>query len=80
MAALERFEDAYVEQRYPPNPPAALVSSTSVRILEAVLGPEGVEQILTHTWARLHVVTALCRGCPPWSTPASSCSGWGSPP
>jgi hypothetical protein len=62
VAALERFEDAYVEQRYPPKPPAALVSATSDRILEAVLGQEGVEQILTHPWARLHVVTALCRG------------------
>jgi hypothetical protein len=62
VAALERFEAAYVEQRYPPKPPPALVSATSDAILDTVLGKEGVEQILSHPWARLHVVTALCRG------------------
>lgn len=62
VAALERMEAAYVEQRYPPRPPPSLVSTTSSRILDSMLGPEGVEQILSHPWARLHVVTALCRG------------------
>jgi hypothetical protein len=62
LAALERFETAYVEQRYPPKPPPSLVSATSGRILDDVLGREGAEQILNHPWARLHVVTALCRG------------------
>lgn len=62
VAALDRFETAYVEQRYPPRPPPALVSATSGRILDDVLGREGADQILNHPWARLHVVTALCRG------------------
>jgi hypothetical protein len=62
VAALERFENAYVEQRYPPKPPPALVSETSGRILDDVLGRDGAEQILSHPWARLHVMTALCRG------------------
>jgi len=62
VAALRRFEAAYIDQRYPPKPPPALVSETSERILDALLGDEGVEEILHHPWARLHVVTALCRG------------------
>jgi len=62
VAALERMEHAYVEQRYPPRPPPSLVSATSDAILSAVLGPQGAEQILGHPWARLHIVTALCRG------------------
>jgi hypothetical protein len=62
VAALERMEHAYVEQRYPPRPPPSLVSATSGAILDAMLGPRGVEQILGHPWARLHIVTALCRG------------------
>ncbi|WP_224371242.1 patatin-like phospholipase family protein [Hyalangium versicolor] len=62
VAALERMEEAYVLQRYPPKPPPSLVSATSDRILDTVLGRDGVEQILGHPWARLHIVTALCRG------------------
>lgn len=62
VAALERFEAAYVEQSYPPRPSPARVSETSGRILDTVLGEGGVEQVLAHPWARLHVVTALCRG------------------
>jgi hypothetical protein len=62
VAALDRFEAAYVEQRYPPRPPAALVTQTSAHILEQLLGERGAQQLLTHPWARLHVVTARCRG------------------
>ncbi|HLL84551.1 MAG TPA: patatin-like phospholipase family protein [Longimicrobium sp.] len=62
VAALERMEAAYLDQRYPPKPPPSLVSETSSRILAAILGERGEEQILSHPWARLHVVTTLCRG------------------
>jgi hypothetical protein len=62
VAALRRFEEAYIDQRYPPRPPPELVSTTSARILEALLGEGGDEELLTHPWARLHVVTARCRG------------------
>ncbi|AKF86242.1 hypothetical protein SAMN05443572_103333 [Myxococcus fulvus] len=62
VAALHRFEAAYIDQRYPPKPSPALVSETSERILDALLGDDGVEEILRHPWARLHVVTALCKG------------------
>lgn len=62
LAAQARMREAYIEQRYPPRPPPSLVSTTSARILDEVLGPHGAEEILQHPWARLHVVTTLCRG------------------
>jgi Patatin-like phospholipase len=62
VAALDRFEEAYVQQRYPAKPSAAQVTETSARILERLLGETGAQEILTHRWARLHVVTARCRG------------------
>jgi hypothetical protein len=62
LAAQARMLEGYIEQRYPPKPPPALVSATSERILDAMLGADGAEHILSHPWARLHVVTTLCRG------------------
>lgn len=62
VAALERFAETYIEQRYPPKPPPSLVSTTSQGILDALLGPDGEEQLLSHPWARLHVITTRCRG------------------
>jgi hypothetical protein len=62
LAALERTREAYIEQRYPVEPSAPLVTETSKLILDTLLGPTGVEEILSHPWARLHVVTAECRG------------------
>lgn len=62
VAAMKRFADAYLDQRYPPKPPPSLVSETSARILDVVLGPDGAEEILAHPWARLHVVTTRCKG------------------
>ena len=38
VAALERFADAYVAQRYPSKPPPAEVSRQSAGILDAILG------------------------------------------
>ncbi|NPD27908.1 patatin-like phospholipase family protein [Corallococcus sp. AB004] len=62
VAALKRFADAYLEQRYPPKPSPSLVSERSATILDSLLGPDGMEEILTHPWARLHVVTTRCKG------------------
>jgi hypothetical protein len=62
VAALARFREAYLAQRYAAPPSAAEVSRVSEGILEALLGPIGAEEILSHPWARLHVVTARTRG------------------
>lgn len=71
VAALARGHAAYIEQRYDhPRPTPVEVSAVSARILDVLLGPHGVEEILGHPWARLHVITAECRG------PAASEHPW----
>jgi hypothetical protein len=61
-AALARGHDAYIEQRYERKPTAAEVSEVSARILDSLLGPTGADEIVSHPWMRLHVITAECRG------------------
>lgn len=62
LAALARAHEAYIEQRYDADPPAAVVSATSRRILDVLLGDHGADEILANDVRRLHVVTAACRG------------------
>ena len=62
VAALARGHDAYIEQRYDTKPTPAEVTEVSARILDALLGPTGADEILAHPWARLHVLTTECRG------------------
>lgn len=62
VAALARGHEAYIEQRYDRKPTAAEATAVSARVLDALLGPAGTDEILAHPWARLHVVTAACRG------------------
>ena len=61
-AAIERLREGYIEQRYPTKPGPDRVSATSASILDGMLGETGEAEILAHPWARLHVITAECRG------------------
>jgi hypothetical protein len=61
LAAIERFEAAYLDQRYGPKPSAQEVSAAAQRILDIVLGENGAAEILAHPWLRLNIVTARCR-------------------
>jgi len=63
VAALARGHYAYVhEQRYSPRPSTREVSAVLGRALDHLLGPTGVDEILAHPWARVHVITAQGRG------------------
>ena len=63
VAALARGHHAYIyEQRYSPRPSAREVTEVLGRALDLMLGPTGVDEILAHPWARLHVITAEARG------------------
>jgi hypothetical protein len=77
-AAVERLMEGYVEQRYPPRPPPALVTRTIAAILDRMLGETGEEEILSHPWARLHVITAECRGAA--ASEWQPCRCWRWPP
>jgi hypothetical protein len=63
VAALARGHHAYIyEQRYSTKPSAREVSEVLGRALDLLLGASGVDEILSHPWARLHVITAEGRG------------------
>ncbi len=63
VAALARGHHAYVhEQRYTRRPSAREVTEVLGRALDRLLGPAGVDEILSHPWARVHVITAEARG------------------
>jgi hypothetical protein len=61
VAALSRFAEAYPEQRYGPRPSAAEVSREGEKILDALLGEDGIAPLLSHDVVKLHVVTARMR-------------------
>jgi hypothetical protein len=61
VAAIERFEEAYLEQRYSKNPDIHEISAKSREILEWVLGAHGIEEVLTHPVLRMHVMTVRAR-------------------
>ena len=63
IAALARGHHAYIyEQRYSPKPNAREVTDVLLRCLDQLLGDTGVDEILSHPFARLHIITARGRG------------------
>jgi len=63
VAALARGHHAYIyEQRYSRRPSAREVTEVLGRALDLLLGPTGEDEVLSHPWARLHVITAAGRG------------------
>lgn len=61
LAALERFEAAYLEQSYSARPTAAEVTQKSREILAAVLGGSGTAEIVAHPRLRSHILTVRSR-------------------
>jgi hypothetical protein len=63
IAALTRGHDAYIyEQRYSARPSVAEITAVLTRALDLLLGPHGVDEILSHPTCRVHVITAAARG------------------
>jgi hypothetical protein len=60
-AAIARFEDAYLTQRYGPKPTPREVSDTSQDVLERYVDDAAVDDILSHPTHRLSVVTVRAR-------------------
>jgi hypothetical protein len=61
LAALERFEAAYMEQSYRASPSPAEVSEESRRILGVLLGAKGAVEIVANPLVRSHVLAARVR-------------------
>jgi hypothetical protein len=63
IAALDRGHHAYIyEQLYTDKPGPREVTVVLSRCLDLLLGTDGVNEILSHPFARLHVITAQGRG------------------
>lgn len=60
-AALARFEQAYLAQRYSPRPERAEITRVCAGILEHLLGPAGSSEIVSHPRLRSHVMTVRSR-------------------
>lgn len=62
VAALARFEQAYIEQCYSAHPSPAEISRVSRGLLDSLLGATGPREILHNPDVLLHVITARSRG------------------
>lgn len=61
VAALDRFEDAYIHQAYTAKPSPAEVTGKSRDIMDAFLDESGVGEVLSHPCQRLSLFTVKSR-------------------
>jgi hypothetical protein len=61
IAAIERFEDAYIEQSFSERPDIHEITATSREIIHLLLGAHGVDEILNHPIFRTHVMAVRSR-------------------
>jgi hypothetical protein len=71
LAALARGHHAYIhDQQYSAQPTTAEITRVLDGVLDTLLGPAGIDEILTHPWARLSIITTQARGLANGSTRA----------
>jgi predicted acylesterase/phospholipase RssA len=61
IAAIERFESAYIEQSFSENPDIREITAKSREIIDLVLGAGGSDEILHHPVFRTHVMAVRSR-------------------
>lgn len=61
LAAIDRFEAAYVHQTFSKKPDIDEISAKTREILREVLGDQGVEEILGHPVFRTHIMAVRSR-------------------
>jgi hypothetical protein len=62
VAAIDRMQEGYLQQRYTSKPDAREVSEVSMGILEHTFGSDGARHLVEHPRIRTHIVTARGRG------------------
>jgi len=70
VGAIERFEDAYIEQAYDGRPARAEVTRQSREILDVLLGDAGASEIESHPQLHCNVVASRLRGVRREESPA----------
>jgi hypothetical protein len=61
LAAIDRFEQAYLEQSYTAKPDAVEITQKTREILSRVLGDNGPAEILAHAQLRSHILAVRSR-------------------
>ena len=61
LAAIQRFEDAYIDQSYSDKPDIHEITAKSREILNVAIGDSGVANILNHPVLRTHIMTVRAR-------------------
>lgn len=61
-AAIQRFEDIYLNWEYSDKPRVAEISSASRQMLSHVLGEHGADAVAQNPWLHSYIVTARGRG------------------
>lgn len=69
VAAFDRFEQAYLQQRYSDKPDAAEISSVCNNLLDTLLPDEHIEQLLKHRYLRPNIIAVRCLGKAAHETP-----------
>lgn len=77
LAAIDRFEAAYVDQAYSEKPDAEEITRKSRAILEVILGDCGAQQILDHPSLRTHIMTVRARHVTSVDSPPLLAAGLG---
>ncbi|MCZ6808368.1 MAG: patatin-like phospholipase family protein [Proteobacteria bacterium] len=57
LAAIDRFESAYLDQTYSPNPDMQEISDKAREILHYLFGEHGAAQVVSHPVLRSHIMT-----------------------
>lgn len=60
LAAIERFEEAYLSQTYSEKPDVAEITAKTRQILDNMIGSHGAAQVVAHPRCRLHIMTVRC--------------------
>ena len=61
VAAIERFESAYIHQTYSEAPDIHEITEKTRAVIEVVLGPDGAREVLSHPVFRTHVMAVRSR-------------------
>ena len=61
VGALDKFQDAYIQQTYSAKPSAAEVTAGSQKILDCFLDETTVEEVLSHPSWRLNLLAVRCK-------------------
>ncbi|MGJ8670742.1 MAG: patatin-like phospholipase family protein [Oceanococcus sp.] len=69
VAAIDRFEQAYLKQSYSDKPDAAEISYVCQQLLDDLLPDAHMQQLLNHRYLRPHIIAVRCLGKSAQETP-----------